>query len=414
MLTPRRRDLIRAMGSAPLAFAIAPAWGQATHLIRGRLVVVFLRGAYDGLSMLIPHGDAHYAKLRSTIAIRPPDGTLQTALPLDELFGLHPSCEALLPLWHTGVLSALTCVGSPDSSRSHFDAQYHWETGKPGSSAPSAGWLNALSGLMGDGLPNALGVGETSPRILTGPRRVQLVASGQAALNPGALANPAVREAILRMYGSDEGLSRSIVDGANSRMETSRMLRSTSSAMTSQEQMAANNGAGAPQGLALDARNLGQLMDQNRQLRLGFLSAGGWDTHINQGGATGQLANNLANLSRALVQLRPFFSEPHDLVVVVSEFGRTCAENGTRGTDHGRGNILWLMGNAVRGGQWHGQWSGLAPEALVDRRDLPVHHDFRALFAQLLVRVLGVTRPQADVLFPGYVWDASLDGILKV
>ena len=184
--------------------------------------------------------------------------------------------------------------------------------------------------------------------------------------------------------------------------------------MTSQEQMAANNGAGAPQGLALDARNLGQLMDQNRQLRLGFLSAGGWDTHINQGGATGQLANNLANLSRALVQLRPFFSEPHDLVVVVSEFGRTCAENGTRGTDHGRGNILWLMGNAVRGGQWHGQWSGLAPEALVDRRDLPVHHDFRALFAQLLVRVLGVTRPQADVLFPGYVWDASLDGILKV
>jgi uncharacterized protein (DUF1501 family) len=178
-------------------------------------------------------------------------------------------------------------------------------------------------------------------------------------------------------------------------------------------QQAANNGAPPSQGLALDAQNLGTLMGKNRQLRLGFLSAGGWDTHLNQGNTSGTLSNNLANLSRALLQLRRHFSEPQDVVVVASEFGRTCAENGTRGTDHGHGNVMWLMGNAVAGGRWHGQWSGLAQGDLNEGRDLPVHHDFRAIFAHILAGTQGVAREDTERLFPGYRWDARLDGLLR-
>ena len=154
-------------------------------------------------------------------------------------------------------------------------------------------------------------------------------------------------------------------------------------------------------------------MRQNRRLTLGFLSAGGWDTHANQGNANGTLANNLSNLASALVQLRRDFSQPNDVVLVCSEFGRTSAENGTRGTDHGHGNALWLMGNRVQGGRWHGRWSGLANDQLHQGRDLPVHHDFRAVLAQVLRATQGVDRQGLDAMFPGYAWDAALDGVMR-
>jgi uncharacterized protein (DUF1501 family) len=146
---------------------------------------------------------------------------------------------------------------------------------------------------------------------------------------------------------------------------------------------------------------------------LGFLSSGGWDTHINQGNATGQLANNLGNLSKTLLQLKAAFNEPNDVVIVASEFGRTCAENGTRGTDHGHGNVMWLMGHSVKGGQWHGRWDGLAQNKLNEGRDLPVHHDFRAVFAQAMARSFGLTPSQIGHVFPSYRWDSSLDGLFR-
>ena len=230
------------------------------------------------------------------------------------------------------------------------------------------------------------------------------------------------------MYAANPSLAQSAQAGADSRMQTAAMLTqaqteaamaappvamASSAGSDSAIQQAANNGAPPAQGLALDAQNLGTLMGKNRQLRLGFLSAGGWDTHLNQGNTSGALANNLGSLSRALLQLRRHFSEPQDVVVVASEFGRTCAENGTRGTDHGHGNVMWLMGNAVAGGRWHGQWSGLAPGNLNEGRDLPVHHDFRAVFAHILAGTQGVAREDTERLFPGYRWDPRLDGLLR-
>ncbi|HEY8905820.1 MAG TPA: DUF1501 domain-containing protein, partial [Rhodoferax sp.] len=155
------------------------------------------------------------------------------------------------------------------------------------------------------------------------------------------------------------------------------------------------------------------LMQPNRHIRLGFLSAGGWDTHANQGAVSGALARNLHELAATLVQLQRDFDGPNDVVLVASEFGRTSAENGTRGTDHGHGNALWLLGQPVQGGRWHGQWHGLAQGNLHDGRDLPVHHDFRAVLAQVLRRSQGLQASELDRLFPGLTWDNALNGLMR-
>ena len=409
----RRQVVLNALSMGAFALPTSSVLAE-TSAKPGRMVLVFLRGAYDGLSMLVPHGDAMYSQIRPNIAIPKPDGTLKTALALDTTFGLHPACAALLPLWQQGVLAAIPCAGSPDSSRSHFDAQYHWETGKPGASSPAPGWLNVLSGLIDKGVGvHALGVGESSPRILFGPSPVQLVGNGLLATRPGTLAETKTREAVLQLYADHEKMASAMLEGANNRMSTAAILKATNMA-ASTELQAANNGAGSPQGLALDAKHLGLLMQQNRQLRLGFLSSGGWDTHINQGNVTGLLANNLTNLANALVQLRASFNEPDDVIVVASEFGRTCAENGTRGTDHGRGNVMWLMGQRVKGGKWHGRWDGLSKDRLNEGRDLPVHHDFREVFSQVLASSLGLSKASVAEIFPGFHMAHSLDGLFKV
>lgn len=426
-----RRRLLQALACTTAAWAMPSLWAQGDDNKRasggGRLVVVFLRGAYDGLSAFVPHGDPNYYALRPNIAIPKPDGTSQAALALDANFGLHPAMAALLPLWKEGVLGVVPAAGSPDATRSHFDAQHHWETGVPGKSSNTDGWMNTLAGLQADvrsasGSINALrssataiGVGEANPLILAGASAVQLVPKGQAATRQGALGDQRTRDAVLHLYAGEDALSRTFRAGADSRTQTAATLSMDADghAMDSAQMLAANNGAGSAQGLLLDAQHLGTLMRQNNRLRLGFLSAGGWDTHANQGNVTGTLANNLGNLAATLVQLRRDFSQPNDIVVVCSEFGRTTAENGTRGTDHGHGNALWLMGNMVNGGRWHGAWDGLASGNLHEGRDLPVRNDFRAVFAQVLRSNQGLRAGELDKLFPGFAWDKSLDGLMR-
>ena len=448
-----RRHILQALLGASGAFAAPQLFAQGrSQTVPGRLVVVFLRGAYDGLSALVPYADKNYYALRPNIAIAAPDGSDQTTLALDSQFGLHPALATLMPLWKEGVLSALPCAGSPDPTRSHFDAQHQWEIGIPGKSSNAPGWLNTLANLSGGasqratitqtGTPelkapsddasagqstnaigaHALGVGEANPQILSGSAPVQLVPRGDAATKPGALGDERTRAAVLSLYAGTDELSRVFRAGADSRMQTAQTLSDDMAAtqkmngMNTMEavMLAANNGAGPARGLALDAQHLGVLMRKDHQLRLGFLSAGGWDTHAGQGAVTGTLANNLGALATALVQLRRDFSQTNDVVVVVSEFGRTSAENGTRGTDHGHGNTLWLMGNRVQGGRWHGQWNGLAAADLHEGRDLPVHNDFRAVLAQVLNATQGLKPKQLDALFPGFTWDTSLNGLMRV
>jgi uncharacterized protein (DUF1501 family) len=408
---PRRNllGMLLAGGAMAAGAGVSPrGFAQAAPLLdRGRLVVVFLRGAYDGLSALVPWSDPDYAKLRPNIAVAAPDGTASTSIELDGRFALHPALAPLLPMWRGGTLAVVPAAGSPNRSRSHFEAQHHWETGLPDQSTGAPGWLNRLAA-MGDRRPGPvplIGVGEANPHILSGPVRARLIPRGAAAGRAGVIGKDDTRDALLELYSGNDRLSRAFREGVENRLITSKELAA--------EMTAADNGAGNPAGLARDARQLAALMRADPALRIGFLSAGGWDTHVNQGAATGLLATRLADLARGLVQLHADFDRPGDVVLVLSEFGRTSAENGARGTDHGRGNALWLMGRQVAGGQVHGRWEGLARGNLNEGRDLPVLHDFRAVIAQPLVRIFGLPEVRIADLFPGSTWDRSLDGMVR-
>ncbi len=444
-----RRHLLQALGgSLALGTAAMPTvWAQAApqgarRLGQGRLVVVFLRGACDGLSAFVPYADADYYRLRPTIAIAAPDGSAQTALNLDNTFALHPALSPLLPLWQQGVMGFVPAAGLPAPNRSHFDAQYQMEIAQSGKTSAAPGWLNKLAAMDANGTA-AMGVGEANPAILAGTARVKLIPRGQAAQRTGVLANDKTRQALLDLYAGNDKISEAFRQGAGSRMQSAQELTTEKVAMDGQREMAArettrrmdrsldkdgtpantqaqnaqmlaaSNGAADPVGLQLDAQHLGTLMRSDRNLALGFLSAGGWDTHANQGNATGQLANNLANLARGLAQLRQDFSEPGDVIVVMSEFGRTAAENGTRGTDHGFGNAVWLIGNRVNGGRWHGDWTGLARANLNEARDLPAHHDYRAVLAQVLRGTFALPDSALATVLPGSSWDGRLDGLMR-
>ncbi len=417
----QRRTLLQGLVASSSVWAAPALWAQSASRSQseGRLIVVFLRGAYDGLSALVPFGDANYYRLRPNIGITAPDGTLQTTLALDTTFGLHPALQSLMPLWKQGVLAAIPAAGSPHASRSHFDAQLHWELGVPGKSSGEQGWMNALANLrevpQPEGTRSAISVGEANPMILAGAAPVQRVPKGNIATRQGALGDERTRNAVMGLYAGQDSLSRNFQSGAQSRIQTARILSEdlASTDMASPQMLAANNGAGSAKGLLLDAQHLGTLMRKDSNLRLGFLSAGGWDTHANQGSVEGSLANNLHNLAAAVTQLRRDFSRPDDVVVIASEFGRTSAENGTRGTDHGHGNTMWLLGDRVLGGRWHGTWTGLSHGNLHEGRDLPVHHDFRAVFAQVLRASQGLRPAEVDRLFPGFNWDASLDRLMR-
>ncbi len=470
--TLSRRQLLHTVG-AGIALGTAPrVWAQAAPAGakpgQGRMIVVFLRGAYDGLSAFVPYADADYYKLRPTIAIAAPDGNTNTALKLDNTFALHPSMAVLMPLWQQGVLSFVPAAGMPAPNRSHFDAQYQMETGHSGKTSGAPGWINSLAGLNNaptalgvdktpsaldinkspsaldiNKTPSALGVGEANPAILAGNAKVKLIPQGQAAERVGVLANNNTRQALLDLYAGNDTVSTAFRQGADSRMQSAKELSTEKNAMDNRRNMqtleakrsmdrqldkdgtpantaaqnaqmqAASNGAADPVGLQLDAQHLGTLMRNDRNLSLGFLSAGGWDTHANQGNVTGQLADRLGNLAKGIAQLRQEFSEPHDTIVVMSEFGRTSAENGTKGTDHGFGNALWLLGNRVQGGQWHGQWTGMARGNLNENRDLPAHHDYRAVLAQVLRSTFALPDTALANVLPGAKWDSALNKLMR-
>ncbi len=436
-----RRQLLLASGIA-LAGSSSRVWAQSAptnNPATGRLVVVLLRGAYDGLSAFVPYADADYYASRPNIAIAAPDGSAKTALRLDSTFALHPALAPMLPLWQQGVLSFIPSAGLPAPNRSHFAAQYEMEIAQSGKSSAARGWLNKAAE-KDKSITTAIGVGEANPAILAGNAPVKLIPRGQAAVRTGVLANNKTRQALMDLYAGNDKVSEAFRQGAGSRMQSAQELSlekaeaagkrmgpamainmdkaldkdgtpATAQAQNAQ-MLAASNGASDPIGLQLDAAHLGTLMRNDRNLRIGFLSAGGWDTHANQGNAAGQLANNLGNLGRAIMQLRQDFAGPGDMVVVMSEFGRTAAENGTRGTDHGYGNAIWLVGNRVNGGKWHGQWTGLARGNLNEERDLPAHHDYRAVLAQVLRSTFAMTDSALADVLPHTQWDTRLDGLV--
>lgn len=395
----RRRHFLNALGAGILlpvgrgAWAVsAPAAGPTTK----KLIVVMLRGAVDGLNVVAPVGDDNYLRLRPTIGLAAP-GMDGGALDLDGYFGLHPALASLQPLWAARKLAFVHASGSPDETRSHFDAQDYMESATPGRKNTPDGWMNRLvAALPGPQSPSRLlGIGPVLPRILSGRAAAVNLPNVASAARADLLDQPRVKAAFDELYANHPRFGRAYADGRAAHREVM-------DALESREMQAADRGAPLPNGFPDDAARLAGLMRNDPKIQLAFVALGGWDTHANQGAATGQLANRLAPLGQGLAvladRLGPLFDDT--VVVVMSEFGRTARENGNGGTDHGHGNVMWVMGGKVRGGKVYGDWEGVADAKLNEGRDLPVTTDFRSVLAQISEEHLMLGNHSLEQVFP--------------
>jgi uncharacterized protein (DUF1501 family) len=415
----QRRQLLQLAAAAGLGWsavgraAFAATATSASQSLPGnkRLVVVFLRGAVDGLSVVVPYSEGAYYQARSSIALARP-GQDGGVLDLDGHFGLNPNLAPLMPLWQAGRLAFVHASGSPDPTRSHFDAQDYMESGTPGRKGTPDGWLNRLLGAEPPvvmqagagahaGVTRGISVGATLPRIWAGPNPVANIANGARATKPTQLDRPQVSQAFDSLYSGDDAMSRAYRESQQSRAEVKEAM--TPEAMA-HEQMAANNGAPLPNGFPDDAARIAQLMRRDPNVQIAFLALGGWDTHVNQGGAKGQLANRLQPLGRGLAELAtrlgPAFADT--TILVISEFGRTARQNGTGGTDHGHGNVMWALGGNIAGGKVYGRWPGIDTASLNDGRDLAVTTDFRQVLAGVCAHNLGLSDSKLAAVFPGF------------
>jgi uncharacterized protein (DUF1501 family) len=397
-----------AMGAVP-GFVVRSALAQ-TRAARGKvLVVVFQRGAVDGLSMVVPHGDPQYYGSRGSIAIARPTGG-GGAIDLDGFFGLHPSLAGLAPLWTERRLGIVHACGSPDVTRSHFDAQDYMESGTPGVKSTEDGWLaRGLAATSGkDASPfRAVALGPALPRVLRGEAGAVAMSSlaefdiRDAAVLAGRLD---ARRGFESLY--EQGVRDLLYGTGRETFDAVKMLKSAAP-----QRLAPANGAVYPRGrFAESLRQIAQLIRADVGLEVAFTDMSGWDTHAAQGSERGQLATRLTEFGDALAAFdRDLGDRMRDVVVLtMSEFGRTVRENGNRGTDHGHATAMFVIGGAAKGGIVHGRWPGLAREQLHEGRDLAVTTDFRSLFTEVAVRHLGVP---AAPLFPRFT-NAAYPGVM--
>ncbi|HEY6393843.1 MAG TPA: DUF1501 domain-containing protein [Candidatus Binataceae bacterium] len=363
-----------------------------------RLVVVFLRGAVDGLNVVVPHGEPAYYDARPTIAIGRTGGE-SGAIDLDGFFGLHPALQPMIGPWKDGTLAFVHACGSPDPTRSHFDAQDYIESGTPGVKSTQDGWLNRVLAVLpgAHGPTEALSLGPTLPRILAGKMPVANIGVGRQAARPMPMDRPNIEAAFDRLYTANDPISRAYREGRAARQR----LRSE----LSQDMAEANAGAPSPVGFSEDTDRLARLINRDPAIRVAFLALGGWDTHVNQGSANGQLAGHLKPLGEGLAAFTKALAAVYQdtVVIVVSEFGRTMHENGNAGTDHGHGNVMWVMGGPVRGAKVYGKWPGLSTAELYQERDLAVTTDFRDVIANVLESHMQLTGAEIDKVFPGHL-----------
>lgn len=379
------------------AYAMRAPGRQANGKV---LVCVFQRGAVDGLNMVVPHADASYYQSRGRIAIPRPGAGPGAAIDLDGHFGLHPRLAPLKPLWDARQLAIVHAVGSPDTTRSHFDAQDFMESGTPGVKSTRDGWLSrALQHNAEHRETPFRGVafGQQLPRALQGSAPTlainDLAAFGIRA--PGG-ARDRLTSAFEQLYGG--GQTGIIASTAAESFNAVQMLR-----QADPTRYAPANGAqypGQPFGRAM--RQVAQLIKADLGMEIAFVDIGGWDTHINQGSADGQLAGRLTEFGGALAAFAQDLGDKMAdvCVLTMSEFGRTVSENGNGGTDHGHATAMFVLGAGVRGGRVAGRWPGLEREQRYEQRDLAVTTDFRDLFAEVASRHLGIA--QLDAVFPGY------------
>jgi len=384
------------VGTAAIpSFLTRAAWGAVSSQSNKRLVVIFQRGAADGLNIVVPHAEPSYYAMRPSINI-----PRNQVIDLNGFFGLHPALTPFKPLWDQGHLAIVHAAGSPDPTRSHFDAQDFMESGTPGIKSTTDGWLNRTlqtEGSAADVPFRAIALGTSMPRILSGKAPTVAVnnvnAFGIAGGNPAATPLGNTFEA---MYAQSVD---AVLHGTGQQtFEAVKMLKSADP-----QHYTPAPGANYPKGRFGDAlRQTAQLIKANLGVQIAFTDIGGWDHHVNEGATEGQLANVLRDFSQSIAafwtDLGPLGEET--VIVTMSEFGRTAHENGNRGTDHGHANVMFVLGGPVRGGRIYGRWPGLDPAQLNDGRDLALTTDFRRVLGEAVTSHLG--NANLGTVFPGF------------
>jgi len=399
-----RNGALAVAGTAAIpSFLTRAAYGALDSGNRAkRLVVIFQRGAADGLNIVVPHGEKAYYAMRPSIAIpQPSRNAIGGAIDLDGFFGLHPALAPLKPLYDRKLLAAVHAVGSPSTTRSHFDAQDYMETGTPDNKGTADGWLNRYLAVKGTcdecnlaKTPfRAVSMTPQTPRILEGTSATVAMNSLDE-FSVRATGSSAERlEALYRTGSAD------LVHGTGAEMfDAVKMLRAANP-----QKYLPQNGADYPRSqFGLRLLQIAQLIKANVGLEIAFADVGGWDTHVNQGSSTGQLAQRLDDFSRSIAALVTDLGDKMDDVVILtmSEFGRMARENGNRGTDHGHAGALFVIGGHVKGGKVRGRWPGLEQEQLFEGRDLALTTDFRSVFAEVVSDHLGARA--LDRIFPGF------------
>lgn len=400
-----RRLMLKQGGVALVSLGLAPSFLTRVAAAQGRrrraLVVVFQRGAVDGLNMVVPFGEPDYYFARPSIAIPRPGRTEESALALDDFFGLHPRLAPLAPLYRRRQLGVVHACGSPLNTRSHFDAQDYLETGTPGVKSTRDGWLNRyLAGHPDpDGTPfRGVAVTVRRPRVLQGESATLVIPDLSRFGIRDAPGSDDIGAAFRARYRAEaEGLFDA---AAREAFEATDLL----DAVRPQDLEPANGAVYPATVYGRALRQIAQLIKADIGLEVAFAESQGWDHHADEGGATGQLATGLDDFARGLAALYIDLGDRMEdvLILTMSEFGRSVEENGSRGTDHGHGNVMLLLGGGVRGGQVHGRWPGLRLEQRFEGRDLEVTTDFRDLFGEVLVRHMGLDLGAANAVFPGY------------
>ena len=398
-----RRIFMKSSAMAMVGVGTAPVWlsralyaQDAPSPRKKILVAIFQRGAMDGLNVVVPFGEKRYYDLRPNLAVPAPDGTPDSAIDLDGFFGLHPSLAPLKPLWDQKSLAIIHATGSPDPTRSHFDAQDYMESGTPGRKATSDGWLNrALVAESKISPVRAVSLGAALPRTLRG--RNDAVAINN--LNEFQVRDPRGATSFESMYA---GTMDKVLNGTG--RETFDAVKLMQSIQ--KQTYTPAGGARYPGGrLGQSLMQIARLIKSDVGLEVAFTDVGGWDTHVNEVGpkpSVGQLANLLTELGQSMAAFAQDLGDRMaDIsLVTMSEFGRTARENGTRGTDHGHANVMFAFGGSIKGGKVYGDWPGLEQEQLYEERDLNLTTDFRDVLGELVSNHLANRKLEA--VFPGY------------
>lgn len=415
-----RRAFVKSGALALVTMGLSPSFLRRTafgmdllNAPKGKvLICLFQRGAADGLNVIVPHGEKAYYAMRPSIAIpQPLRNVAGGAIDLDGFFGLHPALAPLKPLYDRKMLAPVQAVGSPSTTRSHFDAQDYMETGTPDNKGTTDGWLNRYLAVKGTcdecnlaRTPfRAVALTPQTPRILEGPSPTVAMNSLDE-FSVRATGSSAERLEALYRTGSADLVHAT---GAET-FDAVKMLRSANP-----QRYQPQNGAAYPRSqFGIRLLQIAQLIKANVGLEIAFADVGGWDTHVNQGSSTGQLAQRLDDFSRSIAALVTDLGDRMGDVVIMtmSEFGRMARENGNRGTDHGHAGALFVIGGNVKGGKVHGRWPGLEPEQLYEGRDLALTTDFRSVFAEIVSHHMGAKA--LDRIFPGFIGSRDFLGIV--